>query len=65
MPLRMWILEDEIKVNLTQEYQTPVSFASLSEVQTEIFEERAAIMEYDGGLSRQEAEQEAMKRLFS
>lgn len=27
----------------------------------ELFEERAAIMEYDGGLSREEAEQEAEK----
>jgi hypothetical protein len=29
----------------------------------EYFEERAAIMEYDGGLSRSEAEQRAMEEM--
>ena len=31
----------------------------------ELFEERAAIMEYDGGLSRNEAEQKAKKETIS
>lgn len=33
----------------------------LSEGEKDFFEERAAIMEYDGGLSREEAELEARK----
>ncbi|MBK8772244.1 MAG: hypothetical protein IPM06_17725 [Rhizobiales bacterium] len=32
---------------------------SMDEIDTELFEERAAIMEYDGGLSREEAEYKA------
>jgi hypothetical protein len=31
----------------------------MTEAQREAYEERAAIMEYEGGLSRQEAEREA------
>jgi len=35
----------------------------LTEDELDIFEERAAIMEFDGGLSRAEAEKEAMKEI--
>jgi len=65
MPLRIWILEDEINFEDTPETDGQSIPSSLNEEQQEIFEERAAIMEYDGGLSRQEAEREAMKGLFS
>lgn len=37
-----------------------LSVDSLTEDQRERFEERAAIMEFDGGLSRQDAEQSAL-----
>lgn len=32
---------------------------TMTEAQRETYEERAAIMEYDGGLSREQAEREA------
>lgn len=35
----------------------------MSEDEKEFFEERAAILEFDGGLSREEAEQRAMEEL--
>jgi hypothetical protein len=38
-----------------------VDFSDLTEEQREDFEERAAIMEYDGGLPREEAEKLALK----
>lgn len=34
--------------------------AGLSEDQREFFEERAAVLEFDGGFSRQDAEREAL-----
>jgi hypothetical protein len=37
--------------------------SSLSEEQRYVFEERAAIMEYDGGLTREEAEKQAQQLL--
>jgi len=37
---------------------------SFKRVERELFEERAAIMEYDGGLTREEAEREAVLQLF-
>ena len=37
---------------------------ALSELEREAFEERAAIMEYDGGLSRAEAESRAMAEVI-
>ena len=36
----------------------------LSDSEREIFEERAAIMEFDGGLEREQAEIEAIKRII-
>lgn len=36
----------------------------LSDSEREIFEERAAIMEFDGGLPREQAEVEAIKRII-
>lgn len=36
----------------------------LSDSEREIFEERAAIMEFDGGLGRERAEIEAIKRII-
>jgi hypothetical protein len=38
--------------------------STLSEAERDDFEERAAIMEYDGGLSREEAERQAMLRIL-
>jgi len=38
----------------------PISRAQLNSDQLERFEERAAIMEYDGGLTRKEAESRAL-----
>lgn len=37
----------------------------LDDDQKEAFEERAAIMEFDGGLSREDAEREAKKLIIS
>jgi len=37
---------------------------SLSEAEREMWEERAAIMEYDGGMDREQAEIKAYKCLF-
>ncbi len=37
---------------------------SLSEAEREMWEERAAIMEYDGGMDREQAEIRAYKCLF-
>ena len=46
-------------------YTTPSTnrdeLASLSEAEREEYEERVAIMEYDGGLSREEAERQALE----
>lgn len=36
-------------------------FDDLTEEEKELFEERAAIMEYDGGMTREQAEKEAYK----
>lgn len=38
--------------------------STLSESERTYFEERAAIMEYDGGLSREEAEKRALERIL-
>jgi len=37
----------------------------LTEHEREIYEERAAIMEYDGGLNRLDAEKEALKHVYT
>jgi hypothetical protein len=39
--------------------------AGLSEAERYQFEERAAIMEYDGGLSREKAERAALREVFN
>jgi len=36
----------------------------LSEAEREEYEERAAIMEFDGGLSREEAERQGLERIL-
>lgn len=36
----------------------------MTEYEQELFEERAAIMEYDGGMTREEAEREAYKDIM-
>lgn len=36
----------------------------MTEAEREAYEERAAIMEFDGGLSRRDAEREAMKAVI-
>lgn len=38
---------------------------SLTEQEKELFEERSAIMEYDGGLSREQAEKEALQDVYT
>ena len=55
MGLRMWLLESE--ADNKQDLQKFLN--SLSKDEQEFFEERAGIIEYDGGLSREEAEQKA------
>ena len=37
---------------------------TITDAEREVFEERAGIMEYDGGLSRDQAEREAMKTIL-
>lgn len=44
--------------------QFPPHILSLSSDELEFFEERAAIMEYDGGLSKQEAEKLSFELMF-
>jgi hypothetical protein len=61
MPLRLWTLEGEKGNNEPVEMENFLS--SLSEEQRYVFEERAAIMEYDGGLTREEAEKQAQQLL--
>ena len=51
----MWFLENE--EDSAKDLQAILN--SLSEDEQEFFEERAAIMEYDGGLSKEDAEKEA------
>ena len=41
------------------------ALASLSKKEREEYEERAAIMEYDGGLPRAEAERMALERILA
>lgn len=50
-----------IELNGISSFSHPFAF-SLEEV--EFFEERAAIMEYDGGMSREEAERRALEQLL-
>ena len=56
-------------LNQSFEIKAPVTlnddaFASLSDDERMEYEERAAIMEYDGGLSRAEAEKRAFLIIF-
>ncbi len=48
------------------DHTTPVdsTFSFLNVLEEEYFEERAAIMQYDGGLSQPKAEEEAYKLLL-
>jgi hypothetical protein len=59
MPLRIRILEDGTEKGKLAEMDTQTFLASLDEEQRSIFEERAAIMEFEGGLTRAEAEKGA------
>ena len=59
MPLRLRILENEEGNGELAEMDARTFIASLDETQRSLFEERAAIMEYDGGLTRAEAEKKA------
>jgi hypothetical protein len=56
MPLRPWVLEDERDYGETTENDMKAFLSRLSEDDRYAFEERAAIMEVDGGLTREEAE---------
>ncbi len=50
---------------LPQKRQKPeIKYYFRNQNEREFFEERAAIMEFDGGLSRSQAEQEAYERLL-
>jgi hypothetical protein len=56
--------KEEIKEHLLSSLSSRSSlscFSTVSDDQQEAYEERAAIMEYDGGLSRVEAEQAAQR----
>lgn len=64
MPLRLWILEDTKDNSAPGDIDGATFLSSLSVEDIYIFEERAAIMEYDGGLSREEAEQAARKTVL-
>jgi hypothetical protein len=46
------------------EQQTNTILPTLSVSEREEYEERVAIMEYDGGLSREEAERLALERIL-
>lgn len=50
--------------NKRAEQQTDDILSFLSESERDEYEERAAIMEYDGGLLRAEAERLALERIF-
>jgi len=55
------MLADPCKKEAFQYYLSQVQFLNMDE--HEYFEERAAIMEYDGGLNREEAERLALECL--
>jgi hypothetical protein len=59
MPLRLWILEDEMEQDELAEMDMRSFLASLDERERFLFDERAAIMEFEGGLTRAEAEKGA------
>jgi len=61
MPLRLWILEGEADNcdSPQKEDNTTAFLSALTEDERYIFEERAGIMEFDGGLIREDAERQA------
>lgn len=61
MPLRLLILEDETDSEGTNQKAGDLTsfLARLTKDERFTFEERAAILEYDGGLTREEAELQA------
>lgn len=65
MVLRMWFLESRV-VDHTESVDNEVQQAltTLTDAEREIFEERAGIMEFDGGLSRGDAERAAIKAVL-
>lgn len=60
---KLQALNNEIRCETTSNTSKIISSADdlLTEDEKECFEERAAIMEFDGGMSREEAEREAVK----
>ncbi len=75
MALRALKRPETESVNKSSEIKAPVTLnnfewqrealASLSDAEREEYEERAAIMEYDGGLPRAEAERMALERILA
>lgn len=59
MPLRIRILEDGTEKGELAGMDTQTFIASLDEEQRFIFEERAAIIEFEAGLTRAESEKRA------
>jgi len=59
MPLRIRILEDGTEKGELAETEMQTFLASLDEEQRFIFEERAAIIEFEAGLTRAESEKRA------
>jgi len=53
-------------ISTIPDHTTPVdsTFSFLNTIEEEYFEERAAIMQYDGGLSQPDAEEEAFRLLL-
>lgn len=63
MALRMWFLES-IEAETKDKTDLQTILDNFSDDERFMFEERAGIMEYDGGLSREDAEKEAMKSVY-
>jgi hypothetical protein len=59
MPFRIRILEDGTETGEFEEMDTQTFLASLDEEQQFVFEERAAIIEFEAGLTRAESEMRA------
>lgn len=57
-------LLDQNKIIPTERIDVTSWLDKLSDSEKEIFKERAAIIEFDGGLEREKAEVEAIKRII-
>ncbi len=72
MGLKAFLFDEKIiRMGISQKPATSVTVENgtltpdhLNEYEQDSFDERAAIMQYAGGLDREEAEREAMKLIF-